>query len=75
MNYRIKIITYKSGKQEFYPQVKKGFFWIGLYYDGEASVFARDSYRNTRASALESIDLHNKGNHKKQTIKFEYINK
>ena len=75
MKYRIKIITYKSGRQEFYPQVKKGLFWIGLYYDGEASIFAGDSYRNSRVLALESIDSHYKGSHKQQTIEFEYINK
>ena len=75
MKYRIKIITYKSGKQEFYPQVKKGLFWVGLFYDGAASIFANDICRPTRELALQEIDLHYKGNNKVQTIEFEYINK
>ena len=75
MKYRIKIITYKSGRQEFYPQVKKGLFWFTIICGGETTIFEEGLYRPTRALAMEQIDLHYKGNHKVQTIEFEYINK
>ena len=74
MKYRIKIITYKSGRQEFYPQVKKGLFWKGILSNGSTSL-ANDNYFHFRENALKAIDNHYNGNNKKQTIEFEYINK
>ena len=74
MKYRIKIISYKSGRQKFYPQVKKGLFWVGMWFDG-STFLAFDNSLPSREMALQELDLHYKGNHKVQTIEFEYINK
>ena len=73
MKYRIKIITYKSGKKEFIPQVKKGFLWLGLYIDGETTIM--EVSKSTREDALKAIDAHYSGNFKIRTIEIEYINK
>lgn len=75
MKYRIKIYTFENGRQEFKAQVKKGLFWIGLYYDGEDSIFANDNVFNTREKALDAIDKHHAGNAKIKSIEIEYINK
>lgn len=74
MKYRIQIITFKNGRQAFYPQVKRLFVWVGLTFDGEA-IFFYDSECSTRESALARIDKHFEGNTTKQTIHFEYIDK
>lgn len=72
MKYRIKIVTYKSGRQEFTPQVKTWLYWDGLDWDGKAGY----NYKmNKREQALSAIDLHYGGNDKKQTVIFEYHNK
>lgn len=39
MKYRIKIITYKSNRKDYIPQVKTFFGWSGINYLGGA-----DSY-------------------------------
>jgi hypothetical protein len=62
MKYRIKIVTFKNGRQLFYPQVKSTFNWIGLSWEGECL---------TRESALDKIYKHLEG--KKHKIEFEYI--
>ena len=72
--YRIKIVTYKTGRQEYFPQVKKGWYWAGIAYDGEAMIGCEFSC-STRQKALYNIDLHYEGNHEEQTIYFEYIEK
>jgi hypothetical protein len=72
MIYRIKIITYKNGRKEFIPQVKKSLFWYGLGYYGEPCLI--DHYRcDTREGALARIDKHFDGNSKVYDIYFEYI--
>lgn len=71
--YRIKIYTFQNGRKEYCPQVKKGFFYYGILYNGEATI-ENYSYNN-RDRALEIIDLHLAGNKKVINIEFEYINK
>lgn len=77
MRYRIKIITFKNGRKEFYPQFKGKFFWMGLNSDGEANIettiVSLDCY--SREEALKRIDKHFSGNTVKQTIEFEYFSK
>jgi len=74
MKYRIKIITYKSGRKVYYAQVKRGFFWRYIWYDGE-ECFSTAAAQETRESSLKRIDKHFGGNTSKQTIEFEYITK
>ncbi len=72
MKYRIKIITYKTGRKQFFAQAKCSFLgWDGLDYDGKRCGY--DSDCDTREDALRRIDKHYSGNTKKQTITFEYI--
>lgn len=73
MKYRIKIITFKNGRQLFYPQFKSKFWWTGLSYDGETGGYIGEC--ETRERALARIDKHFKGNTTKQTIEFEYISR
>lgn len=74
MRYRIKIITYATGRKEFFAQYKKGLMWAGLGCDGDV-YRSFDFECNSRESALTRIDKHFAGNTKIQTIEFEYINK
>lgn len=74
MKYRIKIVTFKNGRQTFFAQVKSTFGWKGLFFDGEAS-WAYYGECDTRESALRRIDLHFEGNTTEHSIDFEYINK
>jgi hypothetical protein len=74
MKYRIKIVTFKNGRQLFYAQVKYRFRWVGLNYDGEAH-WAHESGCETREKALMRIDKHFEGNTTVQCIEFEYVNK
>ena len=68
--YRIKIVTFKNGRQLFYAQFKSKFWWTGLSCDGETGFTGKCE---TRERALARIDNHFKGNTTKQTIEFEYI--
>ena len=72
MKYRIKIITYKNGRMEYFAQKKVRFGWVGLCRDGEAGF---DIPYKERYICLDAIDLNFEGNFKKETINFEYINK
>jgi hypothetical protein len=74
MKYRIKVVTFKNGRQTFFAQVKSTFFWKGLSYDGEA-ILAFDGECDTREIALKRIDKHFEGNTTKHSIEFEYITK
>ena len=74
MRYRIKIKTFKNGRKEYTPQVKKLIGWSTLNYSGESGYLFENVY-DTRERALEKIDLHYEGNTTKQSIEFEYINK
>lgn len=72
MTYRIKITTFKNGRKEYKPYVKKLGLWFGLDYDGKQDLTY--SYAsNERYKALDCIDKHNVGNKKKTKIDFEYI--
>jgi len=74
MKYRIEIITYKNGRQDFFAQVKTMFFWKYIYCEGGTGIQESVPQR-TREKALERIDLHLAGNKSIKSIEFEYINK
>lgn len=71
MRYRILIITYKSGKKTYSPQIKKFLGWTPLGYD------SKTGYNNleldSREKALFVIDMNYKGDAKIQSIDFQYI--
>lgn len=80
MKYRIKIITYKSGRQEFEAQVKKWFGWVNIMSTGDETPFVIT--QSKREHAMACIDAHykidceyNKYDHKIKSIEFEYITK
>lgn len=73
MKYRIKIITYQTGRKLYFAQFKKWYGWTGIGYEGEISGYTGES--DSREQALAKIDKHYSGNSTKQTIEFEYINK
>jgi hypothetical protein len=73
MKYRIKIITYKNGRKEYFAQFKSFPFWKGIGCDGTDS-WAFDGICPSKERALERIEQHNAGSSKVQTIEFEYIN-
>jgi len=73
MRYRIKITTYKNGREEYTPQKKSFMGWTGIAFDGDLVSF--NCPTNTRDKALKAIDLNYDGNMQKQKIEFEYINK
>jgi hypothetical protein len=72
MKYRIKIITFKNGRKEYYPQFKVFGLWAGIWYNGKAQWICDDECQ-TREEALLRIDKHFAGNTKRQTIEFEYV--
>lgn len=73
MRYRIVITTFKSGRKEYLPQVKKWIGWVTIGYNGcEGRFYAAN---NSREEALVRIDKHFTGNTTAQTIEFEYIAK
>jgi hypothetical protein len=73
MKYRIKIITFKTGRKLFFAQLKKGLVWTGIAFNAETSWVYEKC--DSRDEALRRIDLHFRGNTKIQIIEFEYINK
>ena len=70
MKYRIKVITFKNGRKEFYAEKKCWIGWTGLSFLGETGYSGTCSNRN---EALEKIDRNFNGSAKKQTVEFEYI--
>ena len=74
MKYRIKIVTFKNGRKQYYSQVKLFGLWVGIWFDGKSELVCNDEC-STREEALKRIDLHFVGNYKRQTIEFEYITK
>lgn len=74
MKYRIKTITYNTGIKEYFAQYKSWFGWIGLDSEGNAN-FAIEGWCIDKTEALSRIELHFKGNTKKQKIEFEIIKK
>lgn len=74
MKYRIKIVTYQSGRQEFFPQFKTWLRWANIYYDGDLA-FRPPCPCDTREDALTRIDKHYKQNSVIEKIIFEEINK
>jgi len=84
MKYRIKIITFRNGKQEFEPQAGENSMlpwkettWNGVNYKGEvlSGFYDYAPKCDTRKDALRAIDRHYDGNTDAHTIEFEYINK
>ena len=69
--YRIKIIHYFSGREEYFAQVKAKFVWLCLEPNGTSTIVDHCSYN--RSDALSRIELHFKGNSKVQRIDFQYI--
>lgn len=74
MKYRIKITTFQNDRCEYRAYVKKGWFWVGIDYDGKED-WTFSGMRDTRDGALELIDKHIKGNCKVKNIDFEYLTK
>lgn len=72
--YRIKIVTFKSGRSIYYPSVKKWWGWSGLGHEGTETGLCYIDY-STREWALRLIDLHYKGGSNVHLVQFEYINK
>jgi len=72
MKYRIKIVTFKTGRIIYYPQFKKWIGWTGLAWDGTEGY---DGKYHSREAALSIIDKHYNGNNSVMSIEFEYINK
>ena len=75
MKYRIKIYTFKNGRQEFEAQVKKRFGWQTINSAGEALTLQSGFTTYSREQALQRIDLHIAGNTSISSIEFEYITK
>ena len=57
MEYRIKVETYKDGREKFRPQVKKFFGWADIGDHGTASYSFFCDF-NTEKYAREVIALH-----------------
>lgn len=74
MQYRIKIITYKNGRQVFIPYKKWKGLWIGIDWNGNAHAMFEFKC-DKRETALSLIDKHYTGNTQRQYIQFEYITK
>lgn len=71
MKYRIKIVTFQTDRQTFFPQKKVRFGWKYLNSIGEES-YINYNY-DTRDRALICIDRNYSGNNKIKQIEFEYI--
>lgn len=72
MKYRIKITTYKNGRKEYTPQVKRFIGWAGLGAYGDSSYFYDTAY-NSRKNAFKPIYLHSQRNQRTLKIRFEYF--
>lgn len=72
MRYRIKIITYASGRITYIAQKKALIGWIGIGFNGDTS-YHYTSELDDKDSALKRIHKHQEGNHKRHTITFEEI--
>ena len=75
MKYRIKIITYASGRKTYSAQFKTIIGWKPLEYDGSVDFIGGAYEQDSREQSLKWIDKHFRGYTKKQTIEFEYITK
>jgi hypothetical protein len=73
MRYRIKVVTFKNGRKEYFPQVRKAFVWLHLNFNGNTTLV--DFSYDTREKALQVIDKNFEGNTKVQKIEIEYIQK
>ena len=71
MRYRIKIVTFKNGRKDYFAQKKVWYVWTGLSYEGITGYSGECS---SREHALQRIDLNYEGNADKVSIDFEYIN-
>ena len=77
MKYRIKIITYRSGRKEYLCQVRCSFLFLKWFsnIDFKGETCSYKSPVETRDRALQRIDKHYNGNTIVHSIDFEYINK
>jgi len=74
MRYRIKIQKFKNGRYEGTPQIKARVGWLYITNKGKVTIW-NNYVCATRKTALEYIDLHYDGNHKKHSIEFDYVYK
>lgn len=72
MKYRIKIITFKTGRQLFLPQVKKWWGWSGIGYSGRTGI-GLQAECETREKAMRSIKKHKSGDAEVKSIKVEKL--
>lgn len=72
MKYRIKIITRRNGRKEYWAQVKRLGFWVSIDHEGNV-YYLPTNYEPSREMALKRIDLHYLGY--KKSVSFEHINK
>lgn len=73
IKYRIKIITYKSGRVVYFAQKKKRLGWY--YLDGKGGAVSYSLECGSRKDALDRIDKNYNGNANVESINFEYITK
>lgn len=71
IKYRIKIITYKSGRTVYFAQIKKTVGW--KYLNSKGEIISYSSEIDSRNEALRRIDKNYDGNAKVESIKFAYI--
>lgn len=72
MKYRVKIITFKNGRKEYVPQVKKLFFWLNINRMGEATIYSH-GVCDDKLQAFKSIENHAHGNTTILTFDLEYF--
>lgn len=72
MKYRIKIYTYRNGRQEFEPQVKKWIFWNSLDFDGKEFSTLIFKYKLIQI-AFDCIEAHYNGNNTLKKVEIEYV--
>jgi hypothetical protein len=73
--YRIKIVTFKSDKKKFYPQVRSWlipFIWYYIDYDGKTTLSSIES--ESKKEAENWIKLHKIGNNKVRHIGYYIMN-
>lgn len=61
MKYRVKVITYKSGRRLFLPQVKRWWGWKGIGYSGSTEIGIQAEC-DTPYEAGKCIKKHKQGN-------------
>jgi len=70
--YRITRREYKNGRLEFHADVRWCGIWLGLDYEGSASLIYAAEYA-VRERVLKIIDLHFAGNARTKSVSREII--